>query len=260
MKLDNNYFLGKTSNKFNIEYGTISLINYNKPVSEEWHYHENFHLSLILQGGNLESRKKGDIQVSTGKVLFYNEGELHCNKHTLFPSKNLNIELSNDFFKNNDIYLDCNKLSNKTPFSSYFKLINIYHELSINDLHTSNSICNILYTLFTYEEVKNKPNWLEKLIEIIEDRWNEFIPLQELASILNVHPVTISKYFRRYQHGTIGDFMRIVKLKRAFTFLLNSEDSITEIAYNCGFSDQSHMTKVFKAYVGFTPKGIRLIS
>ncbi|WP_420572737.1 helix-turn-helix domain-containing protein [Kordia sp.] len=168
--------------------------------------------------------------------------------------------MSNDFFKNNDIYLDCNKLSNKTPFSSYFKLINIYHELSINDLHTSNSICNISYTLFTYEEVKNKPNWLGKLIEIIEDRWNEFIPFQELASTLNVHPVTISKYFRRYQHGTIGDFMRIVKLKRAFTFLLNSEDSITEIAYNCGFSDQSHMTKVFKAYVGFTPKGIRLIS
>lgn len=259
MRLNNNTFLGTTSKKFNINYGTISLVNYKNPVSEEWHYHENNHLSLILQGGNLESRKKEDFQVSTGKILFYNEGELHCNKHTLIPSKNLNIELSNDFFKHNEIKFDSQKLTNKNTFSSYLKLMNVYHELYLNDISTSDSINNILYELFTHEEANNKPNWLLNLTEIIEDRWNEFIPLQELASILNVHPVTISKYFRKYLHGTLGDYMRIVKLKRAFNFLLNSKESITVIAFACGFSDQSHMTKVFKTYVGFTPKEIRLL-
>lgn len=259
MKLNSNNFLGKTSKKFNIDYGTISLVDYKKPVSEEWHYHKNIHLSLILQGGNLECRKKEDYQVSSGKILFYNEGELHCNKHTLFPSKNLNIELSNDFFNRNELKFDSKELSNKNTFSSYLKLINIYHELSLSDLYTSDSIHNILYALFTYEESNNKPTWLKYLIEIIEDRWNEFIPLHELANILNVHPVTISKYFRKYLHGTLGDYMRIVKLKRAFNFLLNSKESITEIAFTCGFSDQSHMTKVFKTYVGFTPKEVRLL-
>jgi len=259
MKLNNNTFLGNTSKKININSGTISLVDYKKPVSEEWHCHENIHLSLILQGGNLESRKKEDLQVSAGKVLFYNEGEMHCNMHTLFPSKNLNIELSNDFFACNEIKFDAQKLTNKNNFSSYLKLIKVYRELSLNDIYTSGSIDNILYDLFTNEEVHNKPNWLKDLVEIIEDRWNEFISLQELGSILNVHPVTISKYFRRYFQGTLGDYMRIVKLKRAFNFLLNSKASITEIAYTCGFSDQSHMIKVFKAYVGYTPKEIRLL-
>ena len=259
MKLENNTFLGKTSQKFNTNYGTISLVDYKNPVSEKWHYHENIHLSLILQGGNLESRKKNDLQVSTGKILFYNEGELHCNKHTIFPSKNLNIELSNDFFKNNGIKFDGKELYNENTFSSYLKLVNIYHELSFNDIYTSDSIHNILYDLFANTLENNKPSWLKDLTEIIEDRWNEFIPLHELASILNLHPVTISKYFRKYLNGTLGDYMRIVKLKRAFNFLLNSKKSITEIAYICGFSDQSHMTKVFKIYVGFTPKEIRLL-
>ncbi len=259
MKLENNTFLGKTSQKFNTNCGTISLVDYKKPVSEEWHYHENIHLSLILQGGNLESRKKSDLQVSTGKILFYDEGELHCNKHTIFPSKNLNIELRNDFFKNNEIKFDCKELYNRNTFSSYLKLVNIYHELNFNDIYTSDSIHNILYDLFANKPNNNKPSWLKDLIEIIEDRWNEFIPLHELSFILNVHPVTISKYFRRYLNRTLGDYMRIVKLKRAFNLLLNSKESITDIAYICGFSDQSHMTKVFKTYVGFTPKEIRLL-
>lgn len=259
MKLENNTFLGKTSKKFNTNYGTISLVDYKNKVSEEWHYHENIHLSLILQGGNLESRKKEDLQVSTGQILLYDEGELHCNKYTTFPSKNLNIELSNDFFNQNEIKFDSQKLTNKNTFSSYLKLVNIYHELNLYDSYTSDSIEIILYDLFSNNLNRSKPNWLKNLIEIIEDRWNEFIPLNELAYLLNVHPVTISKYFRKYLNCTLGDYMRIVKLKRAFYFLLNSKELITQIAFTCGFSDQSHMTKVFKSYVGFTPKEIRLL-
>lgn len=57
-------------------------------------------------------------------------------------------------------------------------------KLSIKSLFTTNNISS------------NKPIWIKQLREIIEDRWNEFISLDELALILNVHPVTISKYFK----------------------------------------------------------------
>ena len=51
--------------------------------------------------------------------------------------------------------------------------------------------------------------------EIIEDRWDEFISLNELAVVFNVHPVTISKYFKKHYKCTLGDYMRKIKIEKA---------------------------------------------
>ncbi|MEO1656037.1 MAG: hypothetical protein AAFU64_21025 [Bacteroidota bacterium] len=103
----------------------VSIVNYSGPVSEDWHYHPHVHISSILQGGNMESRKRNDIQVVPGKILAYPAGEIHRNRYTLFPSKNLNIELRDEFF-GRELYF-----SNFQPdHQAYLSLIKIYHELS----------------------------------------------------------------------------------------------------------------------------------
>ncbi|WP_024771142.1 helix-turn-helix domain-containing protein [Aquimarina macrocephali] len=258
MKLKYNNFLGTSSDKFHSKYCTVSLVNYTKPVSEDWHSHENIHMSLILQGGNLESRKKEDIQVSEGKIMVYNEGELHRNRFTAFPSKNLNLELQKEFFSVNDLEFINLNLSLTKNSGAYLDFIKIYHELCINDYYTSDSIDLSLKSLFAMNnESSFMPSWIKRLREIIEDRWDEFISLSELALELNVHPVTISKYFKKYYNGTLGDYMRKIKVKKALHFLLYTDMSITEIAFTCGFSDHSHMIRVFRIYVGFNPKKIR---
>ena len=258
LKLRYAEFLGNTSTQFQSELCAISLVNYSQPVTEEWHSHEALHLSLILQGGNREFRKKEDIEVNTGKIMMYREGVLHCNRHTEYPSKNLNIELKTKFLEqyqlNNDIF--------ESPFIEHTDLflgiINIYYELIINDSYNNSVIQESLMALFAKENTSSfRPNWMIQLRELIKDRWDEFIPLDELSLELQVHPVTISKYFRKYHQCTLGDYMRKIKIQRAIHFLLHTPKKITEIAFLCGFSDQSHMNRVFKAYIGFRPKDIR---
>ncbi len=258
MRLKHNTFLGTTNEKFHLDSCSISIVNYCKPVSEEWHSHEDVHLSLILQGGNLESRKKEDTQVFPGKIIAYNEGEVHRNRFTAFPSKNLNLELKNDFFSKNDVSFNNLNLSGTKNVEAYFELLKIHNELHMNDSYTLDSIELSLKSLFSNNHVSSyKPNWLKLLKEIIEDRWNEFISLDELGLILNVHPVTISKYFKKYYKGSLGDYMRKIKVQKALDYLFNTNMSITEIAYACGFSDHSHMIRVFKRYIGYNPKSIR---
>ncbi|WP_420575035.1 helix-turn-helix transcriptional regulator [Kordia sp.] len=258
MKLKYNTFLGTTNEKFHLDFCSISLVNYSGPVSEEWHSHEDIHLSLILQGGNLESRKRKDTQVSSGKIIAYNQGEIHRNRFTSFPSKNLNLELKNDFFSKNDLNFNDLELIENRNIGAYLDLIQIYNELQINDVYTLDAIQLSMKSLFTKNKTTSKkPIWMTQLKEIIEDRWNEFISLDELALTLNVHPVTISKYFKKYYNGTLGDYMRKVKVERALHFLFHTDMPITEIAFTCGFSDHSHMIRIFKMYIGYNPKNIR---
>ena len=258
MKLKNNIFLGNTATQFKLGYCSISIVNYTQPVSEEWHSHEDIHLSLILQGGNLESRKKEDKQVTPGKIMTYHQGEIHRNRFTAFPSKNLNLELKNEFFTQNDLTFERLDLTGTKRIETYLNLIKIFQELHINDLYTNDSIQLSLKSLFTNNSISShQPAWLFQLKELIEDRWDEFISLEELALILNVHPVTISKYFKIYYKCSLGDYMRKVKVQKAIDFLLHSKMSITEIAFACGFSDNSHMTRIFKMYLGYSPKKIK---
>ena len=247
-------FLGATSCRYENNLFATSIVNYKQLVSEDWHYHDKFHLSAILAGGNRESRKKQDIQVHPGKIMVYREGEIHRNRNTVFPSKNLNIEISPNFFS------DGIKPSNlNLNRSSYLLLLKVYHELSLNDYYSNESIQQIIKSLFYKNAHVNKPDWINTVKVLLHDKWYQNVSLDEISNELGLHPVTISKNFSKHEKCTLTDYMRKLKVEQAIYLLFNSTNSLTEIAYLCGFSDQSHMNRLFKFYLGFSPKKLRAV-
>lgn len=245
-------FLGLTNTAYKASDFKVSVVTYTQQVSEDWHYHEHDHISWIMKGGNLESRKMEDIQVIPGKILKYQQGEIHRNRFTSQSSKNLNIEFDDTFFNDE---LSFASLSRKTVPT--LELLKIYFELNINDLLTNESIEYQVRSLFWNNEPINSKEWLRKLIRILNDRWNEFLSLDHLSKELDVHPVTISKFFSKHMGLTLAEYMRKIKVSRALDMLIQTKSSYAEIALQCGFSDQSHMNRLVKVYMGMTPAKIR---
>ncbi len=233
----------------------VSLVSYNEKVSEEWHYHENIHLSSILVGGNRESRKNNDLTVVPGKIMTYRAGEIHRNRNTAHPSLNLNIELLPNFFDDRILFSNL-----KHDDFSYLSTIKIYHELSINDAFSTQSIHEMITALFSEFPSEYMPKWIDELKTLINDRWYEFLTLEDISNELHLHPVSISKGFSKFTGSTLSNYMRIVKMKRAVQLVFDTELSLTEIAHTCGFSDQSHMCRLFKLHTGFSPKSLRRIN
>lgn len=245
-------FLGFTSKKHETDSLAISLVSYREKVSEDWHYHENIHLSSILVGGNRESRKNKDITVVPGKLLTYREGEIHRNRNTAHPSLNLNIEFLPNFFN------DQLRLSNlREDEIAYLSILKIYYELAMNDYFSAQSILEIVTSLFYKSDTSRPPEWINELKSLLNDRWDEFISLEEISNELGLHPVSISKGFSKYAGQTLSNYMRLVKVKKATQLVLGSKLPLTEIAHTCGFSDQSHMYRLFTLYTGFNPKSLR---
>ncbi|MCG8332515.1 MAG: helix-turn-helix transcriptional regulator [Chitinophagales bacterium] len=255
MKANRTGFLGDTLKSFQNDLMRVSVVEYTHKVSEEWHYHEDVHLSSILVGGNRESRKKGDIDVVPGKLMTYREGEIHRNRNTVFPSKNLNIELSTSFF-NDEFQFSNLKLSS----GAYLSMLKIYYELFINDTYSNDSIQQTITSIFFKDKSGRMPDWIETLKSLLNDRWQEFVPLHEISNELGFHPVTISKSFAKHTQCTLADYMRIIKIKRAVNLIFNSSHSLTEITYICGFSDQSHMNRLFKYYIGTNPRKLKKVN
>ena len=68
----------------------------------------------------------------------------------------------------------------------------------------------------------------------------------------------MSKYhflreFKKETGVTPNQYIQIKKVNKVRSFL-KTDASLSSIAYECGFTDQSHMIKVFKRFIGYTPK------
>lgn len=102
--------------------------------------------------------------------------------------------------------------------------------------------------------IARPPRWLREVRELIEARFAEPLSLGEVAHAVDVHPVTVARYLRRYTSESFGEILRRKRIEFACREILKEEKPIAEIALSAGFYDQSHFTKIFKSLVGTTPK------
>jgi AraC family transcriptional regulator len=106
----------------------------------------------------------------------------------------------------------------------------------------------------------NAPSWLRRVREALEDSYLLSPSLAELSGIAGVHPVHLSREFRKHYQSTIGEFIRKRRIEHASHLLANSETPLSEVALTCGFSDQSHFCAMFKSHTGLTPAKFRDLS
>jgi AraC-like DNA-binding protein len=131
--------------------------------------------------------------------------------------------------------------------------------------HTQNPIENILldvYKKFLQDGSSSKkiPAWAKELKEIIQDQidTNLTLTLKEVSQSLKVHPTYLSREFSKYFDDlSFGDYIRKLRIEKAIQLLNNSDNSLAEIAYLTGFSDQSHFNRIFKKHTGKNPSEYR---
>ena len=104
---------------------------------------------------------------------------------------------------------------------------------------------------------ERSPIWLKTVEELLREKFNERLTLAEIAETVGVHPVHLAQSFRRHYQMTIGGFVRRLRLERSRRQLLDTDQTLAEIALGSGFSDQSHFTRLFKAEFGQTPNAFR---
>ena len=258
-ELQKEKYLGNTKNIFNNTQGiAVVETEYQSKVYEGWHSHNNAHITLFLRGGTTEKRKNFSEVLGSGSLLFYHSDELHLNHETLFPSKNINIEIEEGLLKELQISEAIIEKSVQNSTLTKFLILKIFKECLVGDTFSSDTItmlfAQLAHSNSHLEKFEKSPFWVKSLHELLNDSWNENPNLQDLAQVLNLNPITISKHFPKYFGCTLGEYMRRVKINRSLSLIKSNNINLTEIAFQCGFADQSHFIRTFKNQTGFLPK------
>lgn len=229
----------------------------------DWHFHENPYFMYVLQGSVDDINKKEKRTCGRGSLIFHNWQESHYNSKKTEHARGFHVEFDRKWFSEKKIDIDLWEGSHLLHQPAIHHLLGkLYVEFKTQDVYSQVSIelllLQICESIQNHQELAQKktPPWLDRLKELLLESPEE-LHLDSLAEKLGVHPVHLSRSIPKYLSTTLGEYIRSNKIKQALGYMLNPDYSLTEIAYICGFSDQSHFTKTFKFYFHKTPKAFR---
>jgi len=237
---------------------------YNPNVEVPWHYHENAYLAYHLKGTVTEVNKKITYICTPSTVLYHNWQDPHCNSKLSPDLQIFHIEFKPQWFKKHDIQPEKiqGSFNLENPHFKYL-LRKLYSEAKVNDAFSSLSIegllLQVLAGMMREPDPQGRstiPTWVAKVEEILHANV-EGVNLSLLSSETQVHPVQLSRDFSKYFGSSFGEYIRNSRLEKATSLLTNKSLNLTEIAMDCGFSDQSHFIRCFKQKHGMTPNQYR---
>lgn len=100
---------------------------------------------------------------------------------------------------------------------------------------------------------------ITRAIDYIEAHLDQPLNIAELAHVAALSPSQFSRVFKATTEQAVWAFVQRRRIERARTLLLHTPLPIGEIAFECGFSSQNHMTNLIKRHLGITPGALRAL-
>jgi len=100
---------------------------------------------------------------------------------------------------------------------------------------------------------------LKQAIEYINDHFTEDVSIAAIANELSISQYYFSRLFKQSTGITPHTYLVQQRVEHSKQLLKQAENTINEIAIECGFANPSHFAKCFRRYTGMSPKQFRMI-
>lgn len=98
---------------------------------------------------------------------------------------------------------------------------------------------------------------LKSIIEFINSHYKDKISLSKIADIVDLNPQYLSRYFSKYMGINLNEYITKIRLRESLEDLRNSDNTITYVALENGFSNIKSYFKAFKQNYNTTPSAFR---
>jgi len=251
----------------------IEFLKTNKPF---WHFHPEIELVYVNKG-------KGKRHIGN-HISYFNNSQLvligsnlphigYLDRLTTNGSETL-IQflpdfLGKDFFKRPEM-IAIDALFERAKKGIRFNLeikqrigAKIEHLVELNGVQRITSFIEVLndlattddYTLlnangFAFESTHQDSNKIEVIYKHINENFKEHISLEEASGLVSMTVPAFCRYFKKSTGKPFTKLVNEYRVVHATKLLAESNMSITEISFECGFNNFSHFNKLFKEFSG----------
>lgn len=137
-----------------------------------------------------------------------------------------------------------------------------YYEIKLKE-----HLLHFFYLLFKYHCIieQKTPNVIDEneektrmILSFIAEHFDEEITIDGLASMAGFSSCHFMNTFKKYVGISCNKYINHIRLDAAAKRLLETNDSIMNVAISVGYNNISYFNRAFKNYFGTTPKDYRL--
>jgi AraC-like DNA-binding protein len=253
-----------------------------------WHYHPEYELVLVLKSTG--RRMVGD------HIGYFHEGDLVCmgpylphvwvnDSHYINGQADHLAEAIVIHFKDNFLGEDFLNIPEMDAFKNFLKLskrgmvldgktkeqINalMIGMVAMNGIQRLSSLLSIFDILSHTKEFEllasagytcntsTTNDRLGKITEYVMKNFDRDISLPEIAGIANMAVTTFCNFFKDQYRVTFVEYLTSVRIGHACKLLSDSDETIVQVAYECGFNNLANFNRQFKKYKTMTPTEYR---
>ena len=231
------------------------------------HAHAETTLTLVAHGAYEESRDRGASQsFGSGSAWLRPAGATHANRFPREGIESLVVELAADrLVQIGEYWPEVSGLGRfESPVIARLTRT-LGREAQARDTAAPLALEAGTLELFAAlarsaqrrAEGKLPPPWVRRVREALADESTAAWDVRSLAQCAGVHPVHLARTFREHYGLSPGEWLRERRLDQARARLETTEDPLSQIALEAGFSDQSHFSRAFRARFGGSPGRLR---
>lgn len=166
-------------------------------------------------------------------------------------------------------YYSISQLTHTTPFdNTRIKLFNqIFEILKINYTESQMEYANILglnfLSSFVFSNSNGLPsnndhdNLVDSIITYLNQNLDKSLNSKDIAKTFNYSPSYIFTLFKKRTGYSLIHFFNLKKIQKACEYINYTELSIKEVSFKLGFQDPLYFSRIFKKYMGVSPKAYR---
>ncbi len=238
---------------FRSPFANIACTKYSEGFIMEPHDHKETQISFIIHGSNHEKSEITSTHYGRPtEVIIKPKGLIHnntfsndCTILTIQLKEENHTKLHNDGMLKEWRSLSCN--------GSYQLLSSIMHCRKESEYYAHLNKVLSTFDRAGQSTIDGPPDWLVEVKLLLESSFHSVIKNEEIGISFNKHPIYIARMFKRYFGMSMKQYVKLLRTNAAMNSIVSEEDILAGIALKNGFTDQSHLNRIFKSQTGFTP-------
>lgn len=244
----------------------ISESLYPAKLRQPRHTHTLASFSFVLAGSYVEICGSQSQARQPSTIVFHPPQESHAVEYESDPVRILSVRMDPrrlTYLKECSIAFD-SRVSGRSDAIDWLgrRLYDeFHHDDDVSVLAVEGLVFEILAEAARAQNTikGSSPSWLRQAEDFLRANFTAAFRFDDVARVAGVHPVHLSRVFRKKNGCTVGEYVRRLRLEFAVKQIGAGNASLAEIAIAAGFADQSHLTKTFKTRFGVTPSEYRRI-
>ena len=151
------------------------------------------------------------------------------------------------------VYEKLDRMSSITDgFEALMQFLDILNILSRSE--GARALATTSYAKVTIEDDSRR---ILKVKNYINENYMYELKLATLADLANMSPSAFSRFFKLHTGRTLSDYTIDIRMGFATRLLLDTNDTIAEVGFNCGYNNLSNFNRIFKRKKGCSPSEFR---